>query len=64
MSVIKPAIDYISALPDAELIALIDQLREDIAQMMPDEFGDNSTAETFKETLRKAENVAKERKLI
>ena len=59
--IIKPAIDVISALPDAELLALIESLKDDIAQMMPDEFGE--ARETFKETLRKAENVAKERGL-
>ena len=61
MSVVK-AIDVIGALPDAELLALIESLKDDIDQMMPDEFGE--ARETFKETLRKAENVAKERGLL
>lgn len=61
MSVVK-AIDVIGALPDAELLALIESLKDDIAQMMPDEFGE--ARETFKETLRKAENVASDRGLL
>lgn len=61
MSVVK-ATDVIGALPDAELLALIESLKDDIAQMMPDEFGE--ARETFKETLRKAENVASDRGLL
>jgi len=64
MSIVKLAIDVIGALPDAELLALIESLKEDIELMMPDEFGNNEARDTFKETLRKAENVASGRGLL
>lgn len=64
MSVIKLAIDVISAKSDDELLALIESLREDIELMRSDEFGQNEARETFKETLRKAEGVARDRGLL